>query len=284
MVKWPPALVAELAERRVVLFLGAGVSAAAVPELPSWTELLREISSELEKAKDKKLLKSLVSKQRLLDAAELVSSLKSATERRAFFERKFKFVPVPKISFYEDILSLDAKVCITTNYDQLIEKNFEYAGGGSGSHQVRDYMYNNFLSDLRSSSRVILKLHGCITNPGSIVLDKRSYFDARAKYGGIYEAVVALSTVNTVLFLGYSINDPDIQLVLENVNLKMKTDHPHYALVPKFEHPSLREAAAHTYNIDFIEYPRGEHSQFPLALKKLRQEVEEHRAGTGTRL
>lgn len=79
-------------------------------------------------------------------------------------------------------------------------------------------------------------------------------------------------------------SDPDIQIVLEGVNSRLKTDHSHYALVPRFEHPSLRSANTHTYNINFIEYPSGKHAEFPKALKELREAVQATRASTGMRV
>jgi hypothetical protein len=79
-------------------------------------------------------------------------------------------------------------------------------------------------------------------------------------------------------------SDPDIQLVLEGVNSKSKTDHRHFAFVPKFEHPSLRDANKHTYNIEFIEYPTGRHERFLEALKELREAVAATRASTGARV
>lgn len=282
MIIWPPALVTELAERRVVIFIGSGVSKSADVRFPSWPELLEVMKGHISTKRNKDLVGKLVKAGRLLDAAELVNSLLPPADRRAILESKFKIVPVPVSDIYDDILSLDPKVCITTNYDQLIEKNFERLSGYP-SHEVRTYGYDNFLSDLRSPARVVLKIHGCITETGNIVLDKKSYFNAKAEYPGIYDAVKALSTVNTILFLGYSMGDPDIQLILEDINSKSKTDHRHYAFVPKFEHPSLRDANMHTYNIQFIEYPSSRHDMFPAALKELRSSVEATRASTGSR-
>ncbi|MBK5571419.1 MAG: SIR2 family protein [Ensifer sp. SSB1] len=189
--------------------------------------------------------------------------------------------PAPTAEIYKDILSLDFKVCITTNYDQLIEKNFEHYSGGHVTHHVRTHTYKNFISDLRSPSRTILKLHGCVTNTAEIVLDRKSYFNAKADNPGIYDAVQALSTVNTVLFLGYSISDPDIQLILESVHARTRADHTHYALMSKFEHPSLRQAIGSTYNVSFIEYPAGQHHEVPLAVIDLWKAVKEERAGRG---
>ena len=265
------------------MFLGAGVSKSALNTMPSWAELLREMGANAKLQKDKKLIDSLIRSGRLLDAAELANSLMMPADRNALLERRFRLQPPPISELYADVLALDPKVCITTNYDQFIEKNFEHFSG-FGAHQVRTYKYEHLLSDLRSPARIILKIHGCITDPPSIVLDRKSYFDAKSKHPGVYEVVSALLTVNTVLFLGYSMGDPDIQIVLEEVNSKLKTDHPHYAFLQKFEHPSLRDAYKHTYNIEFIEYPKGRHEAFPDALHELRLAVEAVRASTGMRV
>ena len=280
---WPSALVTEIAERRVVLFLGAGVSKSAVQTLPSWPGLLKEMKCFATLKKDGKLIDKLIRENRLLDAAEVINNLSLPADKNSFLESKFKISPPVYADIYDDILSLDAKVCITTNYDQLIEKNFDYYSGGQKSHQVRTYRYDNLLTDLRSPSRIILKLHGCITEPSRIVLDRKSYFNAKAENPDLYDIVTALSMVNTILFLGYSMNDPDMQLVLESVNSNSKTDHRHFAFVPKFEHPSLRDAQKHAFNIEFIEYPAGQHQTFPKALKELRDAVQSVRVSTGSK-
>lgn len=284
MLKWSPTLITELAERRVVIFVGAGISKAAHAPMPSWSDLLSEMSGYAPQKKDRALAAKLIRSGRLLDAAELVNSLLPPANRRAILESKFKLTPAPTSKIYDDILALDPKVCITTNYDQLIEKNFEYFSGGLYSHQVRTYEYGNIISDFRSPTRLILKLHGCITEASSIILDRRSYFDGKSKNAGMYDAVQALCTVSTVLFLGYSMNDPDIQLILETIHSRSWADHRHFALVPKFEHPSLRLAHQHTYNIEFVEYPAGRHELVPAGLGELRSAVQATRASTGARV
>ena len=280
-VKWPKALVTEIAERRVVLFIGAGLSKAAVPDLPSWPDLLSALVQNVGAKKDQELVRRLVRNGRLLDAAELINSVTIAADRRAYLQGIFLRNPTPHSDLYKNLLDLDCKVCITTNYDQLIEKNFEHFSGAQAAYQVRTYKYRNFLADLRSPGRTILKLHGCITEPEGVILDRQSFFKAKTENPGMYDAVAALSTVNTVLFLGYSINDPDIQLILEGVHARSATDHTHFALVSRFEHPSLRNALSATYNVTFVEYPMGAHGEVPKAIAELRNLVKETRAAVG---
>jgi hypothetical protein len=280
-VDWPEPLVREIAERRVVLFIGSGISRAAHPILPDWPKLLTQMSDRLSQKKNKALAKKLVKQDRLLDAAELINSLLSAAERRTILESKFLLTPPPLSDLYSNLLDLDFKVCITTNYDQLIEKNFEHFSGGQIAYQVRNYKYENFLADLRSPARTILKIHGCITEPSNIVLDRQSFFSAKARNPGVYDIVEALSTVNTVLFLGYSISDPDIQIILERIHSRSATDHCHYALISKFDHIALRKSLTDTFNVDFIEYPKGQHSIVPNAIQSLRDAVKQERARFG---
>ena len=123
MVSWPSTLITELAERRVVMFLGAGISKAAHGAMPSWASLLEQMTEKISLKKDKDLIKKLIRFGRLLDAAELINSQILPADRRVILEGKFRLNPAPISSVYEDILALDPKVCITTNYDQLIEKN-----------------------------------------------------------------------------------------------------------------------------------------------------------------
>lgn len=281
MVIWPDALVREAAERRVVVFLGSGFSKAAVPKLPTWGELLKELSSKLPTANSKALVAKLIRQGRLLDAAELITSGVNAPDMHNLLRDRFQLRPPPMNEIYNDLLQIDPKTIITTNYDELIEKNFDHYSGGSSSHSIRTQTSKSLLADLRSPIRNIVKLHGCITETDHIVLDRRSFFKAQADNIGFFDIIRSLMSVNTVLFLGYSMSDPDIQLILENTNMSSPSTNPHYALVSKFEHPSLKNANSETYNTYFLEYPAGDHAKFPLALGQLREQVRQVRADRG---
>lgn len=73
MPAWPNALIDELAERRVLLFIGSGVSKAAKPDMPTWPELIIRLSEKLEKKTDATLIKKYVRQNQLLDAAQIIS-------------------------------------------------------------------------------------------------------------------------------------------------------------------------------------------------------------------
>ena len=88
-------------------------------------------------------------------------------------------------------------------------------------------------------------------------------------------------TVSTVLFIGYSVNDPDVQLILENINIYSHSEHSHYALVEKFEHTAIKAALKETYNITYLEYARGQHNLVTDYISELTGDVKDVRTKRG---
>jgi hypothetical protein len=129
------------------------------------------------------------------------------------------------------------------------------------------------VENIRSRIRLVIKAHGCVTDPTKVVLSRSSYFSAKRDFPGFYELLDALFLTNTLLFVGCSLTDPDIQLVLENANISAPSAHPHYALVEKSRHPSIKSAIKKTHNIELIEYPRGNHNAAIQAMQALKDKV-----------
>jgi hypothetical protein len=281
MIDWPDALVRELADRRVLLFIGAGISKGALPGMPTWGELLVQLSTKLAKKTDRKLVAQLIKQNSLLDAAQIISDGVVRADINAKLRDVFQPNTTPHHLIYRSILSFDLKTIVTTNYDEFIEKNFEHYSGGNAAYSVCRYTSTDFLEHLRSPSRLIVKVHGCITEPGKIVLDRSSYFKARQKNRGFFDILSSLFTVNTVLFMGYSLGDPDMQIILENIHSASESSHGHYSLIPRQSHRSLVGALKQSYNISCIEYPQGAHEQVPVYLESLASAVSADRSARG---
>ena len=281
MVKWPETLVRELADRRVLLFIGAGVSKVAHEDMPTWPEFINSLSEYLPTRKDKDLVRRMTRQNGLLDAAQIISDGVSRAELNRVFRETFIIGPTPHHDIYQSLLNLDAKTIVTTNYDELLEKNFEYHSSGNASYSVCRYTSSDLLDNLRSPQRTIIKAHGCITEPSGLVLDRASYFKARQSHHGFFAILSSLCTVNTVLFLGCSLGDPDMQMVLENIHLVSECTHSHYAVVSKQEHRSIVKSVKQTYNISCIEYPKGEHDTVPGIVDDLWFAVKEERMRLG---
>jgi NAD-dependent SIR2 family protein deacetylase len=282
MVDWPDALIREIADRRAIIFVGAGISKNALPGMPSWEGLLRDLSGRLSKGVDRKLVRQLLNKGKMLDAAQIITDDLDRADLNAEFRRVFQIRPTPQHEIYNTILQLDLKTIITTNYDEFLEKNFDHYSGGVAAYNIQKYTSKDLLDQIRSPQRTIVKMHGCITEPNDIVLDRTSYFDARYQNHGFFSVLSALFLTNTVLFIGYSLSDPDLQVILENIHGPIKNEHCHYCLISKLEHRSMVQAIKKSYNIKCLEYRAGNHHLVQEELVALLEAVNAARAARGT--
>ncbi len=103
------------------------------------------------------------------------------------------------------------KTIITTNYDTLIEstnKNIEVI------RRSKDYP----LAD--SKKQLLFKIHGDLTDTESIILtnsDYNNYFSSAQEDTVFWNAVKDKLASNHVLFIGYSMEDSNIQVMLDKI-------------------------------------------------------------------
>lgn len=279
---WPRALVEELASRRCIVFLGAGASAGSSNQdtppksPPTWSALLDGIKSIARDEASKPIADSLIAKEKYLDAAEVLFGSINPADFASYIREVMAEPRYQASDIHEYVLNLDPKIVVTTNYDDIYD-NYCRSGKEQGLYNVCKYYESHLVSDLRSPVRQIIKAHGCITDPSKIVLTRSQYFQERQNYPNFYKVLDALFLTNTLLFLGYSLSDPDIQLMLENSNITYKASHPHYALVEEGMEESIKKAYKEAYNIDFIEFPLGDFSRANEMLEELVQLVNKRR-------
>lgn len=278
---WPLNLVRELAERNAVVLLGAGASAdargTADATPPLWKALLEEALVELAPHHDsREYARERLEKGQYLEAAEVIFSNCSPADYAEFLTRKFRTPKFAPTEIHELVRDLDTRIVATTNYDRL----FEVATGDH--YLVRKHDDDDVLSAIRGPDPVLLKAHGCISHPEKTVLTRTSYHEARKNFRFFYDVLDSLFMLHTVLFIGAALTDPDIQLILENVNLSAPCGYPHYALMPAGGNPAWLEAVARAYNIRTLEYSyvagSNDHSDCVTKLRELFQDVESYRS------
>ncbi len=110
------------------------------------------------------------------------------------------------------IVALPFRAIITTNYDNLLERAYTRVWNRQLKSITR--MDVSKLAKGEIKGKFLLKLHGDIGNPPSIVLSHRDYVAliADRKYLRI---LTDLFHDNSILMIGYSLTDIDIQLVLD---------------------------------------------------------------------
>jgi len=125
---------------------------------------------------------------------------------------------VAKIGFFQ--------IIVTTNWDVFMERELNILP------LVRDadLVYWN------SNKRQIIKLHGCISQPETIVVTEDDYRDFQKKRVDcpISNKLKDLMATKTLLFLGYSLKDESFQILQENVLSRMgKLARTSYAVLPQ---------------------------------------------------
>ncbi|CAM3488316.1 hypothetical protein XNC1_3423 [Xenorhabdus nematophila ATCC 19061] len=94
---------------------------------------------------------------------------------------------------------------ITTNYDALVEKIFEF----------EPLIGNNIL--LSNPYGSVYKIHGCISSPEDIIITDEDYKSFEYKYDLIRAQLLSLFIHNPIIFLGYSVSDSNIQKILKTI-------------------------------------------------------------------
>lgn len=278
-VSWPPSLVTELAERRVGLVVGAGISANSTgvdnQRMPTWTTLLRAGIDCLlaPQSPERALAEKRLDENDLLHCAEILVHESNRPDFDAFIRAQLLAPGFKPARIHEIIEELGAKNIFTTNYDNLIE-SYCQSGRSKQAYNVVRYYENHFLDDLRSPITSIVKMHGCITHPQKVVLSRTSYFRSRDEFSSFFSIVDALFMTQTLLFLGCGLSDPDLLLLLENSNIKAKTSHPHYAVVPDDVDADRERVLRDVNNIQLLKYPAHDHDKVTDSLEDLLEAVQ----------
>ncbi|GAA3747778.1 SIR2 family protein [Flavobacterium ginsengisoli] len=217
------------------LFIGSGFSRRYIG-LPTWELLLSEICEELKLPKPYNFYKSNADSQ-LPKVASLIGnefneiwwSADEFIESRQTFETlaNSKFSPLKyeiaqKINknmqlLTEDIIEKEIKLLkkinidgiITTNWDQLLENLFPDFKKFVGQQEL-------IFSELFSIGE-IYKIHGCSSQPNSLVLTEEDYqnFEERNEY--LASKLLTIFVENPIIFIGYSLDDKNIQSILKSI-------------------------------------------------------------------
>ena len=110
------------------------------------------------------------------------------------------------------IFDINPAHIITTNYDQLLESSKNIF-----CEQYQVIVYDKDLLNA-DKGKYIIKMHGDLSDASSIVLKEQDYLDYSQKHVLIELFIKSLLTDHIVLFLGYSLNDYNIKLILSWLN------------------------------------------------------------------
>ena len=183
-------------------FVGAGVSALSGAK--TWKELIDSICDELGMERKKEY-----SSDEYLRIPQIYYySLGSNHSKYSnFIKRELDTSKLMPNQIHYEMLKLNPASIITTNYDTLLEeaavdycKSFKVVACDSDVPKIH-------------GNRYILKLHGDFKN-NNFVLKEEDYLNYSENFKLIETFVKSIFSTNTVVFIGYSLNDYNIKLIL----------------------------------------------------------------------
>lgn len=203
------ALAEVIREKRAILFAGAGLSMSV--GLPSWRQLIEHMGEDL--GLDPALfLGTDNSYQTLAEYYRLQKG--SIGPLRSWMDRNWS-VSEEKVRasrLHEIIVSLDFPIIYTTNYDANLETAFRIHG--------RNYVKIANTRDIakaHSGITQIIKFHGDFEDDQSLVIAETDYFNRLSFSSPLDIKLWADALGRTILFIGYSMSDLNIRLLLHKL-------------------------------------------------------------------
>lgn len=193
-------------ENNLVVFVGAGASVGS--GFPLWSVLITAIKERMEELKDIKgdliIPQMYYNARGRKDYVELIREL------------LYKPNAQPNV-IHERIVKLNPRCIITTNYDDLLETAFNNHG------VFLDVIEKDSDLPYTHTGQMIVKMHGGFRY-NNFVLKEDDYLNYSVDFTLIENYVKALFARYTVLFVGYSFNDPDTKQIFNWIRSILKED------------------------------------------------------------
>ncbi len=276
MINWPKSLIDELAQRRCILFLGAGVAASARNSAGNspldWNTFLVEATGLISNPNDKDAVTQLIHERKFPLALNAIADLADPGDYQSFLNDCFNDSSFEPSELHSVILDIDARFVITTNFDKIYEKHCLTVS--NVGFKVIPYYSESLADEIRSDTRLIIKAHGSIDDISKMVFTRKEYHQAKKHHPEFYNLLKALLLTNTCVFIGCGMEDPDVLLLLEELKMTTNSKRPHYALLREGAvSPFITQDLSSTYNVRSLFYGPG-HSDLIVSLKDLYAEIE----------
>ncbi|MEQ9325995.1 MAG: SIR2 family protein [Rhodospirillales bacterium] len=282
MINWPTNLVLDIARRRSVVFVGAGVSMGAKDSEdkrpPSWEEFLK-IGIERCSAPKKDLKKTFREKD-YLGCCQLIK-YKMGHEWINFVNEYFSIPNYKPSELHKELFRLDSGIVATSNFDKIYEKCVASLEEEFGSNLIVKKYYDDDLPRFfrgNEKQRLLMKIHGCIDSPDKMIFTREDYANIRNNYQNFYRSFESMVMLNTFVFFGCSFSDPDVALILEQYARSFSSAPPHYLVTGEKYSPEYRNMIENNYNIVILDYNKKDnHKELIQSVSDLRKMVENKR-------
>lgn len=188
----------------LTFFVGAGVS--SLSGASNWKELVNEFCDKL--GREKKGKGENFSADEFLQIPQMYwSTYGNKSEYYEIIKNKLNLSSLYPNEIHYKILEMTPVSIITTNYDTLLED--------AAIQNCQSYKIITSDEEVPSiyGDKYILKIHGDLAHK-NIVLKEEDYLNYSENFKLTETLVKSIFATNTVVFIGYSLNDYNIKLIL----------------------------------------------------------------------
>lgn len=250
----PGDLIHRIINGNAVVFVGAGLSVGA--GFPNWPTALRQLldwgAANGVDLKNRRQLQGLITKNELVLVAEELQALFTKAQFQQAMHSVFRKPASTPTPVHLSLTEIPFVAALTSNYDTLLESAYTKKLGNQPpvftSAQPKDLGWA-----MRGENFHIVKVHGTIDQIDSVVLGRKDYRRVMHSNPAYRRYMDMTFGSRTVLFLGFSLEDPDIQMILDHLRADFQDySGPHYALLPTGRSPNIKQEALKR---DFAVHP-----------------------------
>lgn len=274
-------LVDDLAKGRTALFLGSGVSSSAMTKsgkrMKGWDAFLREQISEISKTEDKEIAQDLLNKKDYLLACEITKECLGVEKWEEAVTAEFSQAGTTS-ELHKAILSLNQRITITTNFDKYLESSITAENSGTHLPTIYNGLRPDIFKVLRDENKYLIKLHGTVDNPESLIFAKSDYND-KAYGNWVYrDFIETLLLTHTLVFVGFSMDDPAITHLIEMYANKYNKCRPHYIFTSGPVQEKIKAMSKKFRKLYIIDYsPDNNHEELVKLIESLASQTNTRR-------
>jgi hypothetical protein len=266
-----PALLSHVRERRCVLFVGAGLSRPA--GYPGWRGLMEAVVQETTRRSGDDAaaaeLKALLDAGRYAELADQCRETLGRTLFTALLRKELARPVTPPEATHRPIVQTPYSAIVTTNFDTLLEDAYALWSDEGIPKAPTGAELGRHGTLLLDRAFFVLKAHGTIHDEASLVFTSEDYRRITHANPAFQSMMAAILLSHAIVFVGYSLSDPNFRLLLESqLSVFGAQAPPRYAVmegVGALEAQIMRRTAG----IEIISYPRGAHDNVAMFLEAI---------------
>ena len=204
------------------VLIGSGVSCAC--GLPSWDKLISDMKRELLgncARADRTELRQFLETAGKLKIAGLYKQRSGEAKYVEFLRKRFRHCRTKAAPVLKAVARLPVFTYFTTNFDKLLETACRASLGGVDPIVVTD---PSQLVGLARKEKRIVKIHGDIDHPRTIVLTHDDYLRYLDKYESLAAYFTGKLAFSALLLVGFGLRDPNFDRIYDGARKILQGD------------------------------------------------------------